>query len=128
MKYRLKDTLLAILFALIGIALVLLGLGIIKTSLFLQNQVPMVASGIMFFCAGTLVFFRATIGPVAENLPIYPWIQYLLILPILLGFGSILFWAGIVASNFFVIFLGVITTAAVIWFAISRWPGKEKTQ
>jgi hypothetical protein len=126
MKYRLQDIFLAILFALIGVALVLLGLGIIKTSLFLQNQVPMVASGLMFFFAGTLVFLRATIGPVAENLTIYPWIQYFLILPILIGFSFILFWAGIVAGNFFVIFLGVVTTAAVIWFAISRWPGKGK--
>jgi len=126
MKYRLKDSLLAILFALIGVALVVLGLGIIKNNLFLQNQVPMVASGIMFFCVGTLVFFRATIGPAAENLPIYPWIQYFLILPILLGIGFIFFWAGIVADNFFVIFLGVVTSAAVILFALSRWPGKEK--
>jgi hypothetical protein len=128
MKYRLQELFLAILFALVGVLLVVLGLGFLKNSLALQNRPLMVTSGLIFFCAGMLLYFRTILGPVAENLPIFSWKQYFLILPILLGFGFIYFWAGIVFDNFIVLFLGLVASAAMIWFAISRWPGKAGTQ
>ncbi len=126
MKHSFQNILLAIVFALMGVTMVFLGLGIVKTSMAVHNQPVMVISGLMFFSAGTLAFFRSTSVPGAEALPSTPWIEYFLLLPILLGFGVTFFWAGIAAGNVIVIFFGILTAAAMIWFAIVRWPGRRK--
>ena len=125
MKYGLQDIILAILFAVIGTALVVSGLGYVKTSLSLENQPLMVTCGLMFFFAGALVFYRSISGLAARRLPTKPWVEYFLFLPVMLGFGFIFFWAGIVSGSLFIIFLGLVTTAVMIWIGVSRWPGKR---
>jgi hypothetical protein len=127
-KFNLNNIFLSVIFALIGAALVFSGLGFIKTSLSLENQPLMIVAGLMFFFAGSLVFYRSTSGPTANSLPVHAWIEYFLLLPIFLGFGFIFFWAGIVSANYLVIGLGLVTAAVMIWVAISRWPGKAKPQ
>jgi hypothetical protein len=72
MKYRLQELFLAVLFALVGVFFVVLGLGFLKISLELQNQPLMVTSGLIFFCVGTLLYFRTISVRSQKTFPFAP--------------------------------------------------------
>jgi hypothetical protein len=128
LRERIESIVLGILFGVLGAWQAMAGLGLIKMNISGMRDPGLVASGLMFFFAGALSFFKGTLGPAGRDTPTYRWTDYLMILLILLGFGFIFFWAGIVDSNIFVLFLGLVVAAAVVWFAIARWPGKGKLQ
>jgi len=123
---RIESIVLGILFGALGAWQAMAGLGFIKVNISGMRDPSLVACGLMFFFAGALSFFKGTLGPAGRDTPTYRWTNYLMELLILLGFGFIFFWAGIVDGNFFVLFLGLVVAAAVVWFAIARWPGKGK--
>ena len=127
-RERIESILLGFLIGALGAWQAMTGLGLIRLDSNELKDPGMVVSGLMFFVAGTFSFFRGTLGSAGQDTAFYRWTNYLMILFILLGFAFIFFWTGIAESNFIIIFMGVVTSAAVLWFTIARWPGREKLQ
>ena len=126
MRERTEGILLGILFGALGAWMSLAGLGVIKTGILDMRGPAQVVAGLMFFFAGAWSFFQSTLGPTGQNLPVYPWIQYFLILPILAGFGFILLWAGIESGDLSIVLLGILPLLGALWFAIAKFPGRRK--
>ena len=126
MRERIEGILLGIVFGLLGAWMSLAGLGILKTSLRGMQGSAQVMGGLMFFFAGAWSFFQSTLGPGGQNLPIFPWIQYFMILPILAGFGVVLLLAGIEEGEFTIALLGILPLLGTVWFAIAKFPGRGK--
>jgi hypothetical protein len=126
MRERMEGILLGILFGLMGAGTTLVGLGLIKTGIpELQGPIQVVG-GLMFFFAGAWSFFRSTLGPGGQDLPIYPWIQYFMILPILAGFGITMLLAGMEMGETFISILGILPLLGAAWYALARFPGRRK--
>jgi hypothetical protein len=126
-RERIESILLGILVAALGVYQAMTGLGLI----YLTGEAKdpgMAASGLMFFFAGALSFYNGTLGPAGRDTPFHRWTNYLMVLFILLGLDFILFWTGAADSNFIFIFLGFITSSAVLWFAVTRWSENGKKQ
>ena len=126
MRERTEGILLGILFGALGAWMSLAGLGIVKTGIRDMQGPGQVVAGLMFFFAGAWSFFRGTLGPAGQNLPIYPWIEYFMVLPILAGFGFIILWAGVESGDFFIALLGILPLLGALWFAIAKFPGRRK--
>ncbi len=125
MGERIQYILLGLFFGLIGAASSLVGLGLIEIGLGeMRGPIPVV-SGLMFFFAGAWSFFRGTLGPTGENLPIYPWINYLFVLPILAGFGLLMLLSGLETGETPSRFLGILPMLGALWFGIARFPGRK---
>ena len=125
MHERTESILLGILFGLLGAWMSLMGAGILKTGLSDIQGPGQVVAGLMFFFAGAWSFFRGTLGPSGQDLPVYPWIKYILILPILAGFGFILLLAGMETGEFFISLFGILPLLGAIWYAIGKFPGRR---
>jgi hypothetical protein len=126
MRERIENILFGILIGCLGAWQAISGMGLGKMNAFNMKDPGMLVSGLMFFFAGALSFFKGTTGPAGQDTPVYAWTNYIMILLILAGFGFTFFWTGIVARNFLILFLGLIIAVAVVWFAIARRPGIEK--
>jgi hypothetical protein len=126
MRNRIEDILLGILFGLLGVWMCLAGLGIIKTGIRGMQGPGQIVGGFMFFFAGAWSFFQGSLGPDGQNLPIYPWIEYLMILPILAGFGVILLLAGLETGEILITLLGILPLLGTLWYALARFPGRRK--
>jgi hypothetical protein len=125
-RERTENILLGILFALLGAGMSLAGAGILKTGLSDMQGHGQVVAGLMFFFAGAWSFFRGTLGPGGQDLPVYPWIEYLLVLPILAGFGIILLLDGMETGEFPISILGILPLLGAVWYAISKIPSRRK--
>jgi hypothetical protein len=101
-------------------------LGILKTGLRGMQGPGQVVGGLMFFFAGAWSFFQSTLGPGGQNLPIHAWIQYFLVLPILVGLGVILLQSGMETGETFIALLGTLPLLGAVWFALARFPGRRK--
>ncbi len=53
------------------------------------------AAGGMFFLAGMAVISQGIAGPGAEQIHLFQWLQYVLVLGILIGFSSVFVWVGL---------------------------------
>jgi hypothetical protein len=126
MRERIEGILLGILFGLLGVGMTLVGLGLIKTGIRELQGPGQVVGGLMFFFAGAWSFFQSTLGPSGQDLPVYPWIQYALILPILAGFGVILLLAGMEMGKTFIALLGILPLLGAAWYALVKFPGRRK--
>jgi hypothetical protein len=126
MRERIEGILLGILFGLLGAWMSLAGLGFLKTGIRDMQGPVQVVGGLMFFFAGAWSFFQSTLGPTGQNLPIYPWMEYFMILPILAGLGVILLLAGLEMGEIFISLLGILPFLGAIWYAIARFPGYRK--
>jgi len=126
MRERYENILLGIVFGLLGAWMSLVGAGLLKTGLADMQGPGEVVGGLMFFFAGAWSFFRGTLGPGGQDLPVYPWIEYFLVLPILAGFGFILLIAGTETSEFFISMLGILPLLGAVWYAIGKFPGRRK--
>jgi cytochrome bd-type quinol oxidase subunit 2 len=120
--------LLGILFGLLGAWMSLVGAGVLKTRLGGLAGPAQVVGGLMFFFAGAWSFFQSTLGPGGQNLPVYPWIQYFMILPILAGFGLIMFLSGAETGETSLFLLGILPLLGALWYAIAKFPGRRKKQ
>jgi cytochrome bd-type quinol oxidase subunit 2 len=126
MRERIESIVLGILSGLLGAWICLDGVGLFRTGLHgLQGPIQVVG-GLIFFFAGSWMFFKGTQGPAARNLPIYPWIRYLMILPILAGLGFFLFFSGIDDGEISTILLGIVPLLGALWYAIARFPSRRK--
>jgi hypothetical protein len=128
MRERTENLLLGILFGLLGAWMSLVGAGLLKTSLPAMQGPIQVASGLLFFFAGAWSFFRGSLGPGGQDLPVFPWIQYFLVLPILADFGIIMVLAGTEAGETMLTLLGVLPLLGAAWFAIAKFPGRRSRQ
>jgi hypothetical protein len=126
MRERYENILLGIVFGLLGAWMSLVGAGLLKTGLADMQGPGQVVGGLMFFFAGAWSFFRGTLGPGGQDLPVYPWIEYFLVLPILAGFGFILLVAGTETGEFFISILGILPLLGAVWYAIAKFPGRRK--
>jgi hypothetical protein len=126
MRERIEGIVLGILFGLLGAWMSLVGAGLLKTSLPGMQGPTQIVGGLMFFFAGAWSFFRSTLGPGGQNLPVYPWIQYFLILPILAGFGVSMLLAGRETGESFISLLGVLPLLGALWYAVAKFPGRRK--
>jgi hypothetical protein len=126
MRERYENILLGIVFGLLGAWMSLVGAGLLKTGLADMQGPGQVVGGLMFFFAGAWSFFRGTLGPGGQDLPVYPWIEYFLVLPILAGFGFILLVAGMETGEFFISMLGILPLLGTVWYAIAKFPGRRK--
>ncbi len=126
MRERYENILLGIVFGLLGAWMSLVGAGLLKTGLADMQGPGQVVGGLMFFFAGAWSFFRGTLGPGGQDLPVYPWIEYFLVLPILAGFGFILLVAGMETGEFFISMLGILPLLGAVWYAIAKFPGRRK--
>jgi hypothetical protein len=125
MRERIEGIVLGVIFGLLGAWMSLVGAGIFKTSLPGMQGPGQVVGGLMFFFAGAWSFFQSTLGPKGQDLPVYPWIQYFLILPILAGLGLILLLAGEEAGESFISLLGVLPLLGALWYAVAKFPGRR---
>ncbi len=81
----------------IGAFLLMAGLGVIRLD---PQSVHgplwiMGAAGLMFFLAGLLILFQSIAGPGAEQLPLFQWVQYILVGGILVAFSAVFIWVGL---------------------------------
>ena len=53
------------------------------------------AVGFLFFLAGTMIIFQGIAGPGADQITIYKWVQYFLVLGMLASFAAIFIWVGL---------------------------------
>jgi len=53
------------------------------------------AAGLVFFLAGMMIIFQGIAGPGAEQIMLYKWLQYFLVLGILASFAAIFIWVGL---------------------------------
>jgi hypothetical protein len=53
------------------------------------------ASGLLFFLAGMMIIFQGIAGPGAEQITLYKWMQYLMVLGMLASFAAIFIWVGL---------------------------------
>lgn len=126
MRERTEGIILGILFGLLGAWISLEGLGLVRTGIPDMVGPGQVVGGLMFFFAGAWSFFQSTLGPGGQDLPIYPWIQYFMILPILAGFGFILILAGVETGETLISILGILPLLGVLWFVIAKFPARAK--
>jgi hypothetical protein len=126
MRERVEGIILGILFGLLGAWTSLVGAGLLKTGLRGMQGPAQVAGGLMFFFAGAWSFFQSTLGPGGQDLPIFPWVQYFLILPILASFGFFLLLAGMETDEFTISLLGILPLLGAFWYAIAKFPGRRK--
>jgi hypothetical protein len=126
-RERVESILLGILIASLGVWQAITGLGPFHVTGKMKDP-GMAASGMMFFFAGALSFYNGTTGSAGQNTPVSRWTNYLMTLLILMGFDFIFFWTGADERNFIFVFLGFLTSTAVLWFAITRRPEKEESQ
>jgi hypothetical protein len=124
MRARIEGILLGVLFGALGTWMIMAGLGIIHPNIAGLKGAGQVIAGLMFFFAGAWSFFRSTLGPGGQDLPIYRWIEYSMILPILTGLGLIIILAGIESDEFMISLVGLLPLAGVLWYAIARFPGR----
>ena len=125
MRERIEGIVLGVISGLLGAWMSLVGAGIFKNSLPGMQGPGQVVGGLMFFFAGAWSFFQSTLGPKGQDLPVYPWIQYFLILPILAGLGLILLLAGEEAGESFISLLGVLPLLGALWYAVAKFPGRR---
>ena len=128
MRERTEGIFLGILFGLLGAWMSLEGLGLVRTGIPDMQGTGQVVGGLMFFFAGAWSFFQSTLGPGGQNLPIYPWIQFFMVLPILAGFGLILIVAGTETGEILISILGILPLLGAVWFAIAKFPARRKKQ
>jgi len=126
MRARTEGILLGILFGLLGAWMSLEGLGLLRTGIPDMQGSAQVVGGLMFFFAGAWSFFQSTLGPGGQDLPIYTWIQFFMILPILAGFGLIMILAGMESGDLLIAFLGILPLLGAVWFAIAKFPARRK--
>jgi len=126
MRARTEGILLGILFGLLGAWMSLEGLGLLRTGITDMQGSAQVVGGLMFFFAGAWSFFQSTLGPGGQDLPIYPWIQFFTVLPILAGFGLIMILAGMESGDSLRAFLGILPLLGAVWFAIAKFPARRK--
>jgi hypothetical protein len=124
-RERIVSILIGILVAALGVWQAMTGLGLFRDPGGTKD-LGMVASGMLFFFVGALSFYDGTAGFADRDAPVSRWTNYLMILLILLGFDFFFFWTGAEESNFIIIFLGFVTSTAVLWFAIACRPDKGK--
>jgi len=53
------------------------------------------AAGSVFFLAGMLIIFQGIAGPGAEQITLYKWLQYFLVLGMMASFAAIFIWVGL---------------------------------
>jgi len=58
-------------------------------------------------------------------LPLYPWIQYFIVLSILAGLGFILLWEGNESGEFMIILLRILTYLGIVWYAVATFPDRR---
>ena len=126
MRERTEGIFLGILFGLLGAWMSLEGLGLVRTGIPDMMGAGQVIGGLMFFFAGAWSFFQSTLGPGGQKLPIYPWIQFFMVLPILAGFGLILIVAGMETGETLISILGILPLLGAVWFAIAKFPARQK--
>jgi hypothetical protein len=124
MRARIEGILLGILFGVLGAWMIMAGLGIIHPNIAGLKGAGQVIAGLMFFFAGAWSFFRSTLGPGGQDLLIYRWIEYFMILPILAGLSALIILAGSESDEFMVILVGILPLVGALWYAIARFPGK----
>ena len=125
MRARIGSILIGVLIGALGAWQVLAGLGVINMNISDWKGPAQVAAGLMFIFAGAWSFFHGTLGPGGQDLPLYPWIQYFMVLPILAGFGIILLYEGNVSGEFPNTLLGILIFLGVVWYAIAKFPSRR---
>jgi hypothetical protein len=126
MRERIEGIVLGVIFGLLGAWMSLVGAGIFKTSLPGMQGPGQVVGGLMFFFAGAWSFFQSTLGFGGQNLTIYRWIQFLMVLPILAGLGIFLLISGMEAGEISATLLGILPLLGALWYALARFPGNRK--
>ena len=121
MRERIEGILLGILFGAVGAWMAITGLRLTTGSIAVVQGI----AGVMFFFAGAWSFFRSTLGPGGENLPVYKWIEYFMILPILAGFALIFILAGRESGEFMLILIGLLPLLGALWYALAKFPGRR---
>lgn len=53
------------------------------------------AAGLVFFLAGMMIIFQGIAGPGADQITLYKWLQYFLVLGMLASFAAIFIWVGL---------------------------------
>ncbi len=53
------------------------------------------AAGTVFFLAGMMIILQGIAGPGAEQITLYKWLQYCLVLGMLISFAAIFVWVGL---------------------------------
>lgn len=124
MRVCFEGILLGIIFGALGAWMALAGLGVIPSNIAGLKGSAQVIAGLMFFFAGAWSFFRSTLGPRGQDLPIYRWMEYFMILPILTGFGLIFILAGIESHEIMIVLLGILPLVGAFWYALARFPGR----
>jgi cytochrome bd-type quinol oxidase subunit 2 len=125
MRARIDSILIGILIGALGVWQVLAGLGVIHMNISEWKGPAQVVAGLMFIFGGAWSFFHGTLGPGGQDLPLYPWIQYFMVLPILAGLVFIFLWEGNESGEFMITLLGILTFLGIVWYAVAKFPGRR---
>jgi hypothetical protein len=122
---RIQSILLGLLLGAMGTFSCMAGLGQPDIGLQGMQGVGPIVSGVMFFFAGALSFYRGVLGPSAKGLPIYVWVNYLFILPILAGFAFTMLVSGLESDMPLIALSSVLPLGATVWYAVAKFPGRK---
>ncbi len=125
MRARMDSILIGLLIGALGLWQVLAGLGVIHMNISDWKGPTQVVAGLMFIFGGAWSFFHGTLGPGGQDLPLYSWIQYFMVLPILAGLGFIFLWEGNESGEFMITLLGILTFLGIVWYALAKFPGRR---
>jgi hypothetical protein len=117
--------LIGVLIGALGAWQVLAGLGVINLNISEWKGPAQVVAGLMFIFGGVWSFFHGTLVPGGQDLPLYPCIQYSMVLPILAGLGFIFLWEGNESGEFMITLLGILTFLGIVWYAVAKFPGRR---
>jgi hypothetical protein len=86
----------ALPFVLAGSYIMAISLGYLPVDpeTFKAPRLVVAAAGGVFVIGGFMVILRASFSPGAQQMPIYQWLEFLLVTALLLTFGAVFLWAG----------------------------------
>jgi hypothetical protein len=123
MRGRFGDILLSILVAGLGAWMVIDGLGIGGANTASQIDWNRAVAGLVFFLGGAWLFFRDTLVPGGESLPVYRWVEYFMLLPVLIGLGLLFLLSGGGAADWNSVVMGLLSLGGALWYGITKFPG-----
>jgi len=124
MRGRFGDILLSILMAALGTWMVVGGLGIGEANALSQIDWDVTVVGIVFFAGGAWLFFRDTLAPGVQSMPVYRWVEFLLLESVLLILGFYFFISGTDAGDWNTALAGLVALVVVAWIAVKRFLGR----
>ena len=122
MRAHVLGIVLSLLFGGGGALLAVTGLSDIRSLTAGSAGASQMIGGLMLFFIGAWLFFRSTLRPSVENLPVYAWTEYFLIFLLMASFGLILIMDGIESIEAMTVLIGFLMLFGAFLYALAKFP------